>query len=467
MSAADKSYDVVVIGGGIAGMVAAGRAAQLGKSVLLLERGAEEKYPCNSRWTGGTFHIHYTDPLSSSDKLLHEIETATDGFARKDLAQAVAQDSTRLIQWLKAEGIKMISLSGHQSCILAPPSRTGPGLDWEGRGGDVMLRTLEANLLKRGGTVVRGARATGLDLSKAEAVVIETQRGGKTECFRGANVVIADGGYPADPELIRAHISPHPEKILRRNAGTGTGDGLRMAVAAGAALTGGLDCFYGHLLSRDAMHNNRLWPRPYLDNLVISGIVIDGAGRRLADEGNGAVYMANIVARMNDPLSASIVFDHATWSGPGANSIIPSNPHLPNAGGTLHVARTIAELAVKMGLPPQELEQLVASYNQALDTGTLASLNPPRRTDRHKALPIKTAPFYGVPVCTGITHIMGGITINADSAVLDKNDQPIARLYAAGTATGGLEGGPAIGYLGGLTKSGVTGLRAAEALARR
>src|ERR1700693_2516035 len=97
----DIRKDVVVIGGGIAGMVAANAAAQLGKTVLLLERGAEEKYPCNTRWTGGTFHVCHTDPLSTPEQLLGAIDTATRGSARRDLAQALAQDAPRLIRWLR------------------------------------------------------------------------------------------------------------------------------------------------------------------------------------------------------------------------------------------------------------------------------------------------------------------------------------------------------------------------------
>ena len=60
---------------------------------------------------------------------------------------------------------------------------------------------------------------------------------------------------------------------------------------------------------------------------------------------------------------------------------------------------------------------------------------------------------------------MGGILIDGNSAVLDKKHEPIPHLYAAGTVTGGLDGGPAIGYVSGLTKSGVMGLRAAEKIA--
>jgi fumarate reductase flavoprotein subunit len=118
-----------------------------------------------------------------------------------------------------------------------------------------------------------------------------------------------------------------------------------------------------------------------------------------------------------------------------------------------------------MGVPADALEKEVADYNAALDGETLMKLSPSRRIDRHKPMPIKTGPYYGIPVCTGVTHIMGGIAINANAEVLDGAGRAIRGLYAVGTSTGGLEGGPAIGYLGGLTKSGVTGLRAAEAIA--
>jgi fumarate reductase flavoprotein subunit len=66
------------------------------------------------------------------------------------------------------------------------------------------------------------------------------------------------------------------------------------------------------------------------------------------------------------------------------------------------------------------------------------------------------------PVCAGITYTMGGILINANAQALDTTGTPIDGLYAVGCASGGLEGGQTSGYVGGLVKSSVTGLRAAE-----
>ncbi len=463
MTTGDSSYEVLVIGGGIAGLVAANRAAELGKRTAVLERGTEGRYLCSTRYTGGTFHICLTDLMAGEDKLAQVIETATRGFARNDLAAAIAKDGLRLVRWLQGEGIKFVNLGHYHTFVLAPPSRTGPGLDWEGRGGDVLLRTLEANLLKRKSGILRGTRALALDVSTPGWIKVEAERAGTTALFNAKAVVIADGGFPANIELVRSYITPVPEKILQRNARTATGDGLRMALAVGAA-TVGMDCFYGHLLSRDAMHNNKLWPRPYVDALAVAGILVNAEGRRFADEGEGGVYLANAVARLADPLSASLVMDHAIWLGPGASPLIPANPHLPNAGGTLHRANTLPDLASLMGVPARQLQDTVALYNKALESGTLPQLSPTRRTDRYKPWPINTPPFYAAPLCTGITNTMGGLAVDQDGAVLDKNGSPIAGLYAAGGATGGLEGGPSIGYVGGLIKATI-GLRAAEKIA--
>ncbi len=60
MTQAPSSFDVLVIGGGIAGLVAANRAAELGKRTVVLEKGTADRYLCSSRYTGGTFHIGYT-----------------------------------------------------------------------------------------------------------------------------------------------------------------------------------------------------------------------------------------------------------------------------------------------------------------------------------------------------------------------------------------------------------------------
>ena len=458
--------DVAVIGGGIAGMVAATRAAQLGKSVAVLEKGSEEQYFCNSRFTGGTFHLCATDVMTGADELLEIILNQTAGFARPALAKAVADDGGKVVRWLQSEGGKFIkatstTIMSYKSWVLAPPAHVGPGLHWRGRSGDVLLQTLERNLVRRKGRFFRGTRAMELLMEGRRCIgVSATTAAGPVE-FRAGATVIADGGFQANADLVRENISRSPEKLRQRGGGTGIGDGLRMAKAVGAELVG-LDRFYGHPLSIDAFTNDRLWPYPYLDPLTTAAIAVDARGERFVDEGHSGVYIANAIARLDDPLSANLIFDSAIWDEPGCDTTIPPNPHLKNVGATMHIAPNLEALAVMIHVPAAALSRTVFDYNAAIAGRSLDTLSPPRRSDLHKPWPIVKAPFYAVPMCAGITYTMGGIVIDEFARVLDTGGSVIPGLFAAGTTTGGLEGGPAIGYVGGLVRSSVMGFRAAE-----
>ena len=303
-----------------------------------------------------------------------------------------------------------------------------------------------------------------LEEERCVGVVAEVE--GREIGYRANAVVIADGGFQSSPEHLAEFITPDPSKLFQRNAESGTGDGLRMAAAVGADLLG-MDRFYGHLLSIDAPHRERLWPYPYLDALVVAGILVGSDGKRFCDEGMGGVYATNCVAQLSDPLSSTVIFDHEIWEKAGKQGLISANPHLPNEGGTLHIADTLEALSEKIGLsntvlPDRVLSQTVDDYNAALDNGTFSALSPSRSTVKGDPQPIHTPPFYAAPTRAGITYTMGGIAIDANARALRPDDTIIEGLYAAGAATGGLEGGANVGYVGGLSKSAITGLRAAE-----
>ena len=460
--------DLIVVGGGIAGLTAANRAAQLGLKAVVLEKGSAEKYLCNTRYTGGTLHVCMGDIMAGEDALLGAIERLCAGIARPDLARAMARHAERAVRWLQGEGLKFLraSASPHHQWVLAPPGRTRPGLDWEGRAGDVLLRRLGANLNERGGRLIRDACVRHPVMEGHRCVGVTADVTGVPTEFRARHVVLADGGFQSAPDLLAEYISRQPEKLHQRNARSGTGDGLRFAQEAGAAILG-MSRFYGHLLSIDAPDNDRLWPYPYLDALVTAGILVGRDGRRFADEGRGGVYAANCVASLDDPLSAMVVFDQTIWDGAGRYGLIPVNPHLRNEGGTLHETPNLTALAEIIGVPMEALASTVAAYNAAVDAGTTRSLTPPRGSEKGTPVPIRTPPFYAAPVCAGITYTMGGIAIDGHARVLRPDDTLIDGLYAAGATTGGLEGGPGAGYVGGLSKSVVTGLRAAEHAAGR
>ena len=463
---APQSFEALIIGAGLAGLSCALRLAEQGVRVALLEKGETERYLCNSRICGGAFHVSYRDVAESPDILMKAMKSYTDDFSRQSFLDVMAQNVGQTVQWLQSKGLRYIKVgtASHRQHTLAPPIATKGRDYWHGRGGDVMLRTLQAEYKKAGGTLLLGTRAIKLTMSGTVCVGIEAEQQGKIVQIEARNVVICDGGFQANLELLKEFITPAPAKIRQRNAQTAKGDGLIMAREVGAKLVG-MDHFYGHLLIQDAMTNDDLWPFPIMDELCVAGLIVNAQGERFVDEGLGGVYLANHLAALEDPLSTTVIFDQSIWDGPGKAFITPANPLIVQNGGTVHTSQTLEELAGKVGIDANRLTKTVAAYNAAVSAGTLEQLNPTRSAKTHSAMPIINAPFYAVRLAPGITYTMGGIAIDEHSRVLNSAEDPIMGLYAAGCATGGLEGGPQVGYVGGLSKSSVTGFRAANHIA--
>src|SRR5579862_8730730 len=82
-------FDLVAIGGGFAGLIAALRGAELGLRTAVLEQGVDERYLCSSRWAGGIFHVSYHDVKLPAGELMAAIERATGGEAEPELAAAI------------------------------------------------------------------------------------------------------------------------------------------------------------------------------------------------------------------------------------------------------------------------------------------------------------------------------------------------------------------------------------------
>ena len=119
---------------------------------------------------------------------------------------------------------------------------------------------------------------------------------------------------------------------------------------------------------------------------------------------------------------------------------------------------------------PWDIPQLEVTLRRAMEFFTVkrerdALLGAKMQAMGNVLLSSRLASFALAPVCAGITYTMGGIAVDEHARALDDNGAPLPSLYAAGAAAGGLEGGPAVGYVGGLVKCGVTGLRAAEHIA--
>jgi fumarate reductase flavoprotein subunit len=333
-----------------------------------------------------------------------------------------------------------------------------------------MLRTLSAKLEERGGRLLRNMRARDLTMDGGRCVGVTVASGDGSHSFSARAVVLADGGFQANTDLLKRFISKRPDRLLQRNAKTGNGDGLLMAERVGARLTD-MECFYGHVQARDAMHNPKLWPYPTVDFPIAAGIAVDQNGRRFTDEGLAGVAVANAIARLDDPLGAVAIFDEPIWQAAAKTYVMSVNPFLIEAGATFHRGETIEAVAIAAGLPGAAVAATVAAYNHAVDSGTLDTLDPPRSADTghiwgSKALPIRRPPFYAVPLCAGITYTMGGLAIDPDARVMHVGGEPIGGLYAAGGTIGGLEGGPVTGYSGGLAKALTFGKIAGDSIGR-
>lgn len=458
--------DVCVVGGGLAGLAAANRAAEQGLKVLVLEQSNDPDYLCNTRLAGGVFHVCVRDLQSDAAVLERAILDGAGGEAHPELARAIATEARRAVKWLQSKGVRFIrgGADPHHNLVLAPPALQRLGLDWRGRGGDVLLRTLLAGLGNAGGRFLAGHRANELLVQGGRCEGLSGTSSAGPFLVRARAVVIADGGFQGDPELLRANITPEPGSVLQRNSGASRGDGLKMALAAGARASS-LCGFYGHLQHRDALSNAMLWPYPWLDDLAAAGLLVKEDGQRFVDEGRGGVFCANAVAGLTNPLGVHVVFDQTVWELAGKARFLPANPHLEKAGGTVLRADSIESLASLMQVPAGNLARTVDQFNATLQSQQLDGLTPPRSVPAAGLTSMTKAPFRAIPVVAGVTNTMGGIAIDQWARAMHTDGRPFDGLYAVGGASGGLEGGASVGYVGGLAKAATTGLLAAEHIA--
>jgi fumarate reductase flavoprotein subunit len=304
-------------------------------------------------------------------------------------------------------------------------------------------------------------------MQNGACVGVDAVQGGKPVRLEAKAVVIADGGFSANVDMIRRYITPQAERMLMRGTLSATGDGLRMAEAVGVHM-GGFGQFYGHPVHREAYtkSNANLWPFPMLDPLIQVSIVVGSDGKRFADEGRNGIVLSNTMAQLADPLSTTLIFDDKLWNSVGKESASSPNPMLATAGGTLFKAADLKALAGMAGLPADALAATVAGYNKALASGAADKLDPPRTMAPIAARAIEQAPFYAMPLCSGITATMGGIMIDTECRAHRADGSAIAGLYAAGSTVAGIEGGAKVAYMGGLSKAFIFGLLAGEAIAR-
>jgi fumarate reductase flavoprotein subunit len=386
----------------------------------------------------------------------------SEGVGYPDLVKAWSETCGRAIDWLISAGVSLEETAPGR-IWLNQTSETCLGPVYKKDVGTRALTSLKDRLLKLGGRYLNGIAGTKLVIENNCVVGLIGKKNGEDVELRSRATILSTGGFSANKELVNKYLGPRADQCKLRGSKQDTGDGLRMAIAVGAKAVN-LKYFYGHLIARKALTDDRFWPYPRLDSFVDEGILIDASGNRFVDEGRGDVAVANELARSDDPTGATLIFDDESWAAsknsPSSTSLkIPSpNPWIADNGGEIFFHDTAEGLAQLLGVNAANLKRTVEDYNRAVESNIVNTLSVPR-TGKPK---IVRAPLYGLRVVPGITFTMGGVAINGRAEVLNENHKTIAGLYAAGDAIGGLMGGHRGGYTGGLMQAVVTGILAGE-----
>ena len=451
---------VIVVGAGIAGFSAAVCAAENGAAVVLIDKSGGPLGDGNTLMTSGSFRAGGRSPRSHPSEL-YEF-AMSEGVAYPDLATAWANSCGRAVEWLSNCGV-IVSETTPGRIWLEPETEICLAPVYKKDVGARVLAKLKRRFEQFGGRYLNDLAAVNLICKNGRVSgVIAVDRAETLECH-SASIILSTGGFSANQEMLRQHIGQRADHCKLRGSKNCTGDGLRMALEVGAKAVN-LQYFYGHLLSRKALIDDRFWPYPRLDAFVDEGILIDRNGNRFVDEGRGDVAVANELARSNEVTAAALIFDSTTWTAArddaASNSAKtpPPNPWLLDNEGDLFCHDRIEGLGEALGVNGLNLRKTLEQYNRAVQSSGTSVL-PVARTGKPKPL---CAPFYGLKVVPGITFTMGGILVNGRCEVLNEKEKPIQGLYAAGDVIGGLMGGYRGGYTGGLTQAVVTGILAGE-----
>jgi succinate dehydrogenase/fumarate reductase flavoprotein subunit len=308
-----------------------------------------------------------------------------------------------------------------------------------------LLASSPARELVKEGGAVRGA-------------ILDTPSGPqRIEARRG--VVLACGGFPQDSAR-RTRLFPHPEHFSPAPAAN-TGDGLRLAQAAGAKLDESLPNAAAWVpVSRVPRGDGSFGLFPHFIDRAKPGVIaVTRQGLRFVNEGNSyhdfiqGLFAAGRTAG-DDEICAYLITDHRAIRAYGLGFVkprpLPLGPHL--ASGYLLRGETLAELAQKAGLDGAAFEAQVAEYNRHAGAGTDPAFGKGSTaynrfygdtdiTPNPCLAPIVQAPFYAVKVVVGDLGTYAGIAANGHAQALDENNKPIPGLYAAGNDMASTMGG--------------------------
>jgi succinate dehydrogenase/fumarate reductase flavoprotein subunit len=464
MESARKSQytaDVVVLGGGMAGLCAAIAALEKGAEVLVLEKG--NRFGGSMALSNGIVWTFARE----ADVRAH----VPDGDpALQDLLVTHLGDSLR---WLQAQGVALrpdqIWLGYGRGQEASPPQMTVALVGRiEGLGGRILSGTAVQSLLTRDGAVIGALAFDGQGAIEVHA----------------RSVILATGGFQGNAQLLARHVTPYADAMYLRANPWSTGDGLLAAVDAGAATTPWLDTFYGHAMTAPPARFDAGRFQDMSHKYGPLAVALNLEGRRFVDESAGTgEETLNVHIARQPQATAAYVFDAATADraydgGPLARVVVD---RARQAGGPVAQAGTVAGLAEQMqewGFPSTQVVETLMAYNAAIASNSGRRLNPARRGNPY---PVVQPPFTAAMVRAAITFTCGGVRTDLDMRVLRRASSvsmlpllkagrdelqvaAIPNLYAAGCDVGGFS---TKSYMGGLAQALVTGRVAGVAAASR
>ena len=447
-------FDVIVIGAGSAGLPLAIHAAERGARVLQLE--ADYRIGGTLHWSSGQISAAGTrlqrqhGIVDSPNEHFRDAQRIANNQIDRTVLRLFVDNAASLVDWLMDSGFQPAAgtpVAGEAHEAYA----TRRYLWGDNKGVSILevLRPLHARLVKQGRIDLRLQHRMCELLTNRRGTVVgvrATTPGGQVE-FHGKNVVLASGGYAANPPLWR-ELTPKIPLCSYVNPYS-RGDGIVAARQQGAVVDGSekfLCTFAGVLdLPKDPRSGAFLTLSP--SNRKIWEIFVNRSGKRFMQEDHPSIDYRERSLLRQPGMAMHIVFDEGIFRNAATMSLDPPAVYRAKFGKhpAFVKAKTLAALARKLGVPAAALRKTVSDYNRAVDAGI------DKKWHKHFLIRrIERAPFYGIRA-QGITVLSpAGLRIDKKLRVLNGNGRPIRNLYAAGEVLGfGRTSGNA--FVGGLS----------------
>jgi fumarate reductase flavoprotein subunit len=435
--------DVLIVGSGFAGLAAAAEAAGNGaKSVVILEK--MPIYGGNSIINGGEynswddeFHLRQKLGLGEDSAALHVEDTLKGGdfFGYPELVKILADGATPSLNWMIDDGglrlRQVINRGGGHTAY-----RTHTVVEGVGRGYTEPLKKIAE---QRAAKIRLGTKVTWIWRKDVDSPVlgleVENSRG-KQNIRVSRGLVLASGGFSRDLAMRTIYNPSLGPGYSSTNHPGATGEMIRYAQAIGC----------------EAIHMAFIQLYPFAE--PETGILDTPAVYPFRGPGFGIVYVDKRGKRyVNENERRDVCSRAALATGMKPTYSIFNEEMIPHMGtkeeveqgiakGRFVKADTLAELAQKLGIPGDALQETIAKHNGYLKDGKDPEFN---RTYTKAMIPLESGPFYGIAQWPAVHHTMGGLRINEKAQALDIWSNPIPRLYAAGEVTGGIHGDNRLG----------------------